>query len=267
MLLQPPARAPAAPLVKICGLKTPEAACAAADAGADFLGLIFAPKSKRRVTFDDARAIISAVRSSRAPADGEDDEAAEEADWFSFQTRRLARHPRKPLFVGVFQNAPLKEVLRAVDVLGLDIVQLHGHEPAAWARLIPVPVIKAFHVDGNSDLDPEEATALAEAARPGLHAVPLLDTKVGSGAGAVSGGAGTAFDWQIARRLSESRASPDTGLSRLPIVLAGGLDASNVKAAIEQVQPWALDVSGGVETDGAKDLDKIREFLKTVKGS
>ncbi|GAA6047259.1 hypothetical protein JCM3770_001854 [Rhodotorula araucariae] len=271
--------APRRPLVKICGLKTPAAALAAADAGADLLGLIMVPGSKRNVSLAQAGEIMSAVRAAhppRAPATAAAVEAAlDTSDWFALQASRLAAHPRKPLFVGVFQNASLATVLHAVDTLALDLVQLHGHEPAHWARLVPVPVIRAFHVPPQGEADAEAARALREAARPGLHALPLLDTQVtrassadhsggGSGSGAVlSGGAGRVFDWSVARRLVESRV-PD-GHSRLPIVLAGGLDAGNVREGVETVRPFAVDVSGGVETAGEKDLDKIREFVRLVK--
>ncbi|KAM0756082.1 hypothetical protein T439DRAFT_320771 [Meredithblackwellia eburnea MCA 4105] len=251
-------------LVKICGLKTPEAALAATEAGADFLGLVFAEKSKRKVSFEEAKAIISAVRSrptstspvTPLPVD------IESADWFALQSGRLASHPRKPLIVGVFQNPTLASLIETIDTLGLDVVQLHGSEPAGWARLLSVPVIRAFHVDAEATGDLEDS--VKEATRPGLHSVPLLDTKVSSAKGALSGGAGKKFDWSVAAKLVESRAE---GLPRLPIVLAGGLDAENVVSGIEQVKPWAVDVSGGVETDGTKDLEKIRSFIRLVKGA
>ena len=76
--------------------------------------------------------------------------------------------------------------------------------------------------------------------------------------------AGKIFDWSVAKRLVESRGE---GLPKLPIILAGGLDAENVVSGIEQVRPWAVDISGGVETDGVKDADKIRTFIKLVKST
>lgn len=150
-----------------------------------------------------------------------------------------------------------------MEKLNLDIVQLHGDEPLGWARLLPVPVIKAFHVDAQIESGKVADASFRDATRAGYHAVPLLDTKVGSGKGALSGGAGKVFDWSVAKRLVESRGE---GQGRLPIILAGGLDRENLASGIEQVQPWAVDVSGGVETNGEKDLDKIREFIKLVKG-
>ncbi|GAA6035160.1 hypothetical protein JCM8097_006395 [Rhodosporidiobolus ruineniae] len=253
------------PLVKICGLRTPEAAVTAATSGADLLGLIFVPGSKRAVNVEQASSIISAVRAAVPPSSPSETASAtlDPSTWFSLTSSRLAAHPRKPLFVGVFQNAPLATVLSTVDAVGLDLVQLHGSEPAGWARLIPVPVIRAFHVDEKAEADAEEAALLAEAGREGFHALPLLDTKIGAAKGGLSGGAGKVFDWSVARRLVESPL-PNGG-RRLPIVLAGGLNAENVREGIETVRPFAVDVSGGVETAGEKDLDKIREFIRLAK--
>jgi anthranilate synthase/indole-3-glycerol phosphate synthase/phosphoribosylanthranilate isomerase len=244
---------PEPPLVKICGIKTEEVALATADAGADFIGLMFHAPSKRNVSIASAARIVNAVRSRSLPStNGHSSEPDEEppSSWFDLQTSRLRRHPRRPLFVGVFQNASLAAVLHTIDAVGLDLVQLHGDEPLGWTRLLPVPVIKAFHV--SSSLTTE--TDLADVARPGYHALPLLDTAV---AGKLSGGAGKAFDWSIARRYVDLGA---------PVVLAGGLDHANVAKAVREVRPFAVDVSGGVETNGEKDVDRIRAFVAAAKG-
>ncbi|GAA5911529.1 hypothetical protein JCM8208_006865 [Rhodotorula glutinis] len=259
---------PHAPLVKICGLKSPEAALAAADAGADLLGLILVPGSKRNVPLEQAKKIIAAVRArpSSSSSTSTTPPQLDESTWFSLQSSRIASHPRKPLFVGVFQNAPLSTVLHAVDFLGLDLVQLHGSEPAHCARLLPVPVIRAFHVAPGPETA-EQQRELSEASRPGLHALPLLDTAVSPLPGALSGGAGRTFDWSVARRLVESGQGGEPGQAgqRLPVMLAGGLDAANVQDGVRTVRPFAVDVSGGVETAGEKDLDKVREFVRLAK--
>jgi len=269
------------PLVKICGIKTVEAALAAAEAGADFIGLIFAPKSKRYVELSKAKNIVDAVRArapSVIPPNHDTTPSAGSAspastDYFAIQSQRLATTTRKPLIVGVFQNAPLATVLDTLDALQLDVVQLHGSEPAEWCRLLGVPTFKAFHVDENVESTGQEQSlssassatrlALQEAARPGYHSIPLLDTKVSAAAGGtgLSGGAGRAFDWSIAARLT-TQDKPG-----LPIVLAGGLEIENVAGAVRAVRPWAIDVSGGVETDGSKDLGKIKEFVAKAKGA
>jgi len=255
-----------APLVKICGLKTPEAALTATEAGADLLGLIFVPGSKRHVSLSQAQEIITSVRTrQRSSSTSSSAPSLDTSDWFSLQSSRIASHPRKPLFVGVFQNPTLSELLHAIDTLQLDLVQFHGSEPTHWAKLVSVPVIRAFHVDEKAEADAEEAAQLREATRPGFHSLALLDTKVSKVKGALSGGAGKVFDWGVARRLIDSRR--EEGQGRLPIVLAGGLDASNIKEGIETVRPFAVDVSGGVETNGEKDLDKIREFIQLAKST
>lgn len=258
-----------APLVKICGLKTSEAALTATEAGADLLGLIFVPGSKRHVSLSQAQEIITSVRTRQQRSSSSSSSSAaptlDTYDWFSLQSSRIASHPRKPLFVGVFQNPILSELLHTIDTLQLDAVQFHGSEPTHWAKLVNVPVIRAFHVDEKAEADPEEAAQLREATRPGFHSLALLDTKVSKAKGALSGGAGKVFDWGVARRVVDSRR--EEGQGRLPIVLAGGLDASNIKEGIETVRPFAVDVSGGVETNGEKDLDKIREFIKLAKST
>lgn len=251
------------PLVKICGIQSAEAALTAADAGADFIGLIFVPKSKRYVHLESAKNIIDSVRKSR-PASTAASEAAASQEYFSQQANRLAKNPRKPLFVGVFQNASFETVQETVDALQLDVVQLHGSEPSEWCQLLKVPTFKAFHVDESvreADIASSHATTLAlrEAARPGYHSIPLLDTKISKAANGLSGGAGKVFDWQVAAKLVKEDAPG------LPILLAGGLDASNVRKALELVQPWAIDISGGVETGGVKDLEKIKEFIKIAQ--
>jgi phosphoribosylanthranilate isomerase len=81
--------------------------------------------------------------------------------------------------------------------------------------------------------------------------VSLLDTHV---EGAL-GGTGRAFDWTVAAEVAR----------RFPIVLAGGLTPENVGEAVRRVRPWAVDVSTGVETDGVKDLAKIRAFIAAVR--
>lgn len=252
------------PLVKICGIQSVEAALTAADAGADFIGLIFVPKSKRYVDLASAKEIIDSVRKSRQASPKNTSQAESSQGYFSQQAGRLGNNPRKPLFVGVFQNAGFETIQETVDTLQLDIVQLHGSEPSEWCQLLKVPTFKAFHVDEavrEADLASSHATTLAlkEAARPGYHSIPLLDTKVSKAVNGLSGGAGKIFDWQVAAKLVKEDAPG------LPILLAGGLDASNVGSALDLVRPWAIDISGGVETGGVKDLGKIREFIKIAK--
>ncbi|RHZ65073.1 hypothetical protein Glove_319g31 [Diversispora epigaea] len=261
------------PLVKICGVSTIDAAVEAADAGADFIGLIFA-KSKRQITIDRALEIISVIRDFQSEKinemkevhkiNGKEDSLPayfeQQYDWFNLQSSRINKNTRKPLIVGVFQNQPLDEIIKIVDHLKLDLIQLHGEESLEMSRFIPLPVIKAFHIDDNFS----NPTLISQ---PGYNVLSLLDTKVMISKDSQKqhqGGAGITFDWKIALDIKKS-ASKNVGEFEFPIILAGGLTPENVVEAIELVKPWCVDVSSGVEKNGEKDPDKIREFIKNAK--
>lgn len=270
-----------APLVKICGIKTEEEAKIAVDAGADMLGLMFVAKSKRYVPLEQARRIARFVHSAREEATGTPSVEAGNEPWFTAQANRTREllsapgSPVRPLLVGVFQNHSLSAIVEAVATVGLDAVQLHGSEPAEWAKHIPVPVIRVFHVD-------EHGKGLSDLTRPGLNKFVLLDAVVPGSADGLSGGTGTKIDWALAKSVVEkgevgnvSTASEGTvdgeesakGPYPMPIILAGGLTPENVKEPVDTVHPWAVDVSGGVElADGTgKDAEKVRAFIKAAK--
>lgn len=256
------------------------------------LGLVFVPTSKRCITFEQAQAISSAIRGLRAsavpPAQPESTNGTTQNEpWFALNARRVsqlasgAASAAHPLLVGVFQDQPLSYVLHCVAVAQLDMVQLHGSEPLEWSKQIPVPVIRAFHVD-------PEGRGTDGITRPGLNKHVLLDTAVSPGG--LSGGKGKTFDWEFAKRVvlagegsgakgedegegkGEGKEDPATGhtssASAMPIILAGGLTADNVAEAVGVVRPWAVDVSRGVETtDGTeKDEEKVKEFIGAVRG-
>jgi len=150
--------------------------------------------------------------------------------------------------VGVFVNAADDEIAAAIEKVPLDVIQLHGEESPETVRRWRergVRVIKAIGVSGPSDL---EALAAYDADAVLLDAV----------AGGRSGGTGRSFDWDLARRARGSG---------LPIILAGGLHPGNVVEALERVNPYAVDVSSGVEESaGRKSPEKVREFLAKVRG-
>ncbi|TFY54059.1 hypothetical protein EVJ58_g9084 [Rhodofomes roseus] len=292
-------RAGDAPLVKICGIRTEDEALSAMEAGADMLGLMFVPSSKRAVSLAQAQAISVSVHASRfarpvrssspplspapatpsslttnfagriAQAEAWAGAEMERVPWFAAHAKAtrdaLAPQdsPNRPLLVGVFQDAPLEKIVRAVEVAHLDMVQLHGREPAEWARFLPVPVVRVVHV-GERGLD-----AIAEVTRPGLNQFVLLDA-VRPGGDGLSGGGGVTLDWDIAREVVERGEAPGVkgADGRMPIILAGGLTPENVREAVETVHPWAIDVSGGVEssTRRGKDMAKVRAFIKAAKG-
>jgi anthranilate synthase / indole-3-glycerol phosphate synthase / phosphoribosylanthranilate isomerase len=265
------------PLVKICGIRTMEEALFSAKAGAAMLGLMFVPTSKRCISLQQAQGISSAIRGLRAstapPVLSESPDGVHNETWFTLHARRLSRivatsAGARPLLVGVFQDQPLSFILHCIAVAQLDMVQLHGSELLEWSKQIPVPVIRVYHVDA-------DGRGLEGISRPNLHQHILLDTAVSPGA--VSGGSGKTFDWELAKRVvlagegeaitTGDASSPSSSSSPLPIVLAGGLTADNVVEAIGIVRPWAVDVSGGVETsDGTgKDIDKVKDFINAVR--
>lgn len=145
--------------------------------------------------------------------------------------------------VGVFVNALASMVEETAEYCGLDTLQLHGDETPAYCRSFKYKVIKAFRV--------RDAASLEELA-PYHCAAVLLDTYVPG----VPGGTGRSFNWSLARELALTR----------PVILAGGLNPENINQAVDTARPYAVDVSGGVETGGKKDLEKIRLFIQRVKG-
>ena len=156
--------------IKICGITEAAHALAAAEAGADFIGLVFAP-SKRQVTLERAREIVLAVKDSGKP----------------------------PLTVGVFVNTAAPDVNLIADRCGLDWVQLSGDEPWEGLRDIERPVIKAIRVP--QKVYAEEITANLKAGYEllGKDFICLLDTHVEGS----YGGSGQTFDWGLVRKVSE----------------------------------------------------------------
>ncbi len=240
--------------VKICGVRSPEEALAAARAGADFVGIVLAP-SPRRVSPETCHAILEAVwehRGREGPVTIPGPERGEVRGpgwYFAWQEALEDTLVRvRPLVVGVFADQPLEEVNDIADAAGLDLVQLSGGAAEdAYVASCVRPAIRALHVGATTD--PEEIWERAQELRAALL---LLDT-----ADAVRrGGTGTTFPWERAVPVAE----------RLPVMLAGGLNAGNVRAAIESVRPWGVDVSSGVEREGRKDPEEIARFLATAKG-
>ncbi len=206
--------------VKICGITEVAQALAAAEAGADFVGLVFAP-SKRQVDAERAKEIIAAIKK------------------------------RKPLAVGVFVNTPADAVNRIAEYCGLDWVQLSGDEPGEYLKDIQKPTIKAIRVRSQQSSQ-ELLTQIATGYQAyGEDSIYLLDSHVEGS----YGGTGQTFDWTLARGVAQ----------RFPVIIAGGLSPENVAQAIRRARPWGVDVSSGVETDGVKDISKIKSFIQAVR--
>ncbi len=146
--------------------------------------------------------------------------------------------------VGLFVNAAADYVREVMAHVPLDLLQFHGDETPGFCMQFDRPYIKAIRVKPGVDL-------LQCAAQFSTAKGLLLDAYVPG----VPGGTGASFDWGLI-----------PGKFPLPVILSGGLDAENVAAAIEQVRPYAVDVSSGVEAGkGIKDAAKIARFIQEVK--
>jgi len=145
--------------------------------------------------------------------------------------------------VGLFVNEEAETVQRIFEIARLNLIQYHGEESPEFCDAIGLPYIKAFRVRKGMDLRTEMDRY--------PHASGfLLDAYVKG----QPGGTGEGFDWELIPQ------------SHAPIILAGGLTPDNAKDAIDQVAPWALDVSGGIETKpGRKDPDKMARFMNACR--
>ncbi|KAK5683624.1 anthranilate synthase / indole-3-glycerol phosphate synthase [Elasticomyces elasticus] len=236
-------------LVKICGTRTPEAAKVAVEAGADMIGMILVTGRKRCVSTETAKAISKVVHETTKASKSDISAPSTTAtSYFEHTAATHLQHPSRTLLVGVFQNQPLEYVLEQQRLLELDIVQLHGAEPIEWSTLIPCPVIRSFKPSGS------ESIGLGTR---GYHSIPLLD----SGAG----GTGEKLSGRAVHEILER----DEGLR---VMLAGGLNAENVRGVVEGLGEWGgrvvgVDVSSGVEDEGGRqDLEKIAQFVRAARG-
>ena len=159
--------------------------------------------------------------------------------------------PRLPPFitnVGVFKDQDPEWIRGVAHLCGLHLIQLHGRESPEYCQSLGLNFIKAFRIKNDDSL-----SCLKEYENLSKMTAFLLDTFVPDKAG----GTGQTFDWRLARIASES------GLE--PIILSGGINAQNVRQAIMQVRPFAVDTSSGVEIEpGKKDLNKMKAFFKQV---
>jgi len=218
--------------VKICGITNARDARACVDAGADYIGFVLFGGSPRFVSPDRIRRIIQEVGIA-------DCEAAT---------------------VGVFVDEPPGAVAAALKSSGLQAAQLHGREPASALGLDDnESPLRGRAYKGLRPASMEEAERLAGeyalAYRDGRDRLPsfLLDANHP----VLPGGTGHRADWRIAAHLA--------GAYRL--MLAGGLKPDNVRRAVDEVRPWAVDVASGVESSpGRKDLRAVREFIEAAKG-
>lgn len=172
--------------------------------------------------------------------------------------------------VGVFVNAPAEQVISYYNVGIIDIAQLHGNENEEYIKKLHdagLTVIKAFkmkktgeniNLAGNANIDtPEKPTGNAITETYGKSTDDVITEAVKSSADYImfdpGKGEGATFNWQLIK-----------GIKR-EFFLAGGLIPENIEKAVETVQPFAVDVSSGIETNGHKDPDKMAAFVKNTR--
>ena len=195
--------------IKLCGLTRLCDMEAANELKPEYIGFVFAAKSRRYVTPEQA----AGLRQALDPA---------------------------ILAVGVFVNEDPERVAELLNEGIIDLAQLHGNETETYIKrlrqLTKKPLIQAFSVDS--------AQAVMQAQESTADYI-LLDSG--------RGGTGTVFDWEFLKQIKR------------PYFLAGGLDIGNVAEAVERFHPYAVDVSSGIETDGVKDREKMRQFVTIVR--
>ena len=155
--------------------------------------------------------------------------------------KEIVAHINQPLnSVGLFVDADRDYICSVLEQIDLDILQFHGQESEQTCAFFNKPYIKAIRVSKDTNI-------LKEVEKYSSAKAILLDTHVEG----LLGGTGKVFDWtMIPRNLSK------------PIILAGVLNVDNVKDAIRKIRPYAVDVSGGVESEkGKKDPKKIKDFI------
>jgi phosphoribosylanthranilate isomerase len=155
----------------------------------------------------------------------------------------IAELPPFVTAVGLFVNESPERIRQITDFCGLDVIQLHGDEGPADCDFAPRRVVKALRVKEAASLDGHAAYAVSAL---------LLDAWVAG----TYGGTGERFNWELAAAVARQR----------PVILAGGLTAENVAAAVRTVRPYAVDVSSGVEAaPGRKNPEKVAAFIRNAK--
>lgn len=152
--------------------------------------------------------------------------------------------PADILKVGVFVNEEASEIERIVKISGLTAIQLHGDESPQFCENFSIPVIKALSISNQFDLDRIQKYSCE---------FVLLDSPKGK----YHGGNGVKFDWSLLSKLDSEK----------KVILAGGLNEENVSEAVKTAKPYMVDVSSGVETNGKKDLQKIKRFIEIAKNA
>ena len=195
--------------IKLCGLSRLCDIQAANICKPDYIGFVFAPKSKRYINPQQAEVLKKELLPDI-------------------------------LSVGVFVNDDITKISDLLNNGIIDIAQLHGNESNEYIKklrtLTNKTIIKAFSIKSKIDII-QAQNSLAD--------YVLLDTG--------NGGTGMVFNWEFTKNIKR------------PYFLAGGLNLENIKSAVETLNPYAVDVSSGIETDGFKDKEKMVEFVKIIR--
>lgn len=194
--------------IKFCGLRTLDDINAANEILPEYVGFVFAPKSKRHITPETADKLRGALS-------------------------------KKILAVGVFVNADVATVAELLNAGTIDLAQLHGDETDTYIKNLRTftskPIIKAFKIHAADDLITAEKSPAD---------FILLDAGAGDG---------LTFDWRLLKNF------------RREYFLAGGLTVGNVGKAIELLNPFAVDVSSGIELGGRKNFELMATFAEVVR--
>ena len=213
---------------KICGLRDLENTVLASNCGAEMLGFVFVSGVRREISLPAARKIM--------------------VDY-----RELVGSNASAL-VGLFANQSVNFVNRVIDTCGLDYAQLCGDEPPEYWDNVNSDVIRQVKIPIGRDFEATTRKAKEEIETVLENgAIPILD-RMETGH---LGGTGKSFNWGIAANIPKGS----------KFILAGGLTPSNVAEAISIANPWMVDVSTGVETEGDKDPYKIKCFSNAIKGT
>ena len=217
--------------VKICGVMRSDDAAAACRCGADAIGMIFHPASPRNISIAKAREILATVEPFTTP-------------------------------VGVFVDAQPREILDVCATLGLRTVQLNGQQtPEDIADLRGLKVLRAVRVTRGGLTAQLDDWRRAIASRSLPHLVGLVMEPGGT---TRPGGTGVANDWDEVLSAQEAGAFVDLP----PLIAAGGLRPETVADVVRRVQPYAVDVSSGVEQSlGEKSEALIRQFIEAARSA
>lgn len=219
--------------IKICGLTNLEDAKLAWGSGADLLGFIFAEGTKRFIELNDASHIIRQLKSQYIDV----------------------------IAVGLFVKEALDDIAYAVAHCDLDHVQLHGREtPKECSDLKElvekrynrkIQIIKAFRV--SDEIQPIESYGIGDYDAADYFVFDTFHPRL-------DGGTGKKFNWDVLKR--------EQGKIKKPFFLAGGLVPSNIQEAIQQVRPYGIDVSSGIESEPRiKDEKLLKEFIDNARNT